>query len=178
MRWKNGRWRLATTDRVFLEDVIVPFFLADDDVRHVLDIGVAWYTRSYPRLFKGKDYWTVDIDPEKQRIAGQNHRTVSATQLDSAFDPETFDLVVCNGVIGWGVNTPPAVTQALDACAAVMRPDAWLVVGWNDVEGHRVPGLEALFDARFRRVDFPPVGADHFIPETPYGHRFEFFRKR
>ena len=87
MRWKNGRWRLATPDRVFLEDVIVPGFLADDEIRHVLDIGVAWYTRSYPRLFAGVDYWTVDFDPAKQRIAGPQHHTLSATQLTDAFGP-------------------------------------------------------------------------------------------
>ncbi|WP_375383828.1 class I SAM-dependent methyltransferase [uncultured Microbacterium sp.] len=178
MRWKNGRWRLATTDRVFLEDVVVPFFLADSGIRRVLDLGIAWYTRSYPRLYKGVQYWTVDIDPEKTQIAGPNHRTVSATRLTDEFDPETFDLVVCNGVIGWGVNTPADVEQALDACADVLRADGWLVVGWNDVEGHRVPDLDEQFARRFRREIFPPVQADHFIPETAYGHRFDFFRKR
>ena len=51
MRWKNGRWRLGTTDRMFLEDVVVPGLLATNEIHRVLDIGVAWYTRSYPRLF-------------------------------------------------------------------------------------------------------------------------------
>jgi SAM-dependent methyltransferase len=178
MRWKNGRWRLATPDRVFLEDVVVPGILADDEVRRVLDIGVDWYTRSYPRLFAGAEYWTVDVDPAKQRIASSNHHTVSATHLTDAFAPGTFDLVVCNGVIGWGLNDPSDVETALDECAEVMRAGAWLVVGWNDVEGRRVPGLDALLAKRFNRQVLPPVGADHFIPKTPYGHRFDFFTKR
>ncbi len=178
LRWKNGRWRLGTPDRIFLEDVIAAHFLADDSIQHVLDIGVAWYTRSYPRLYRGVDYWTVDIDPDKTRIAGPNHRTVSATRLDDAFGPDTFDLVVCNGVFGWGVNNPADAEQAVAACAAVMRPDAWLVVGWNDVEGRRVAGLDDLLDKRFRREIFPPVHADHFLTDTPYRHRFDFFRRR
>ena len=178
MRWKNGRWRLATPDRVFLEDVIVPGFLADEKIRHVLDIGVAWYTRSYPKLFAGVDYWTVDFDPAKQRIAGPQHHTLSATHLTDAFAPDTFDLIVCNGVIGWGLNDPSDVAKGLDACADVMRPGAWLVVGWNDMDGRRVPGLDDLFAKRFRRQVFPPVGADHFIPDTPYAHRFDFLVKR
>src|SRR5215203_6252199 len=122
MRWTNGRWRLATPDRVFLEDVIVPGFLAMDEFHRVLDIGVAWYTRSSPRLFASVDYWTVDVDPAKQRLAGAKHHTVSATRLTDAFQPSTFDLVVCNGVIGWGLNEPADVEKALDACAEVMRP--------------------------------------------------------
>lgn len=178
MRWKNGRWRLATPDRVFLEDVAVPGFLAMDGIRSVLDIGVAWYTRSYPKLFRGVDYWTIDVDPEAQRIAGPNHRTLSATQLTAEFAPGTFDLVVCNGVIGWGLNTPADVAKGLDEIADVMREDAWLIVGWNDMNGRRVEGLDDLFARRFRREVFPPAAADHFIPETPYAHRFDFFRKR
>jgi len=178
MRWSKGRWRLGTPDRVFLEDVVVPGFLAMDEIHRVLDIGVAWYTRSYPRLFAGVDYWTVDFDPAKQRIAGAQHHTVSATQLTDVFDPETFDLVVCNGVIGWGLNDPADVEKGLDACADVMRPGAWLVVGWNDMDGRRVPGLDDLLGKRFRRQVFPVVGADHFIPETRYAHRFDFLTKR
>jgi SAM-dependent methyltransferase len=178
MRWKKGRWRLATADRVFLEDVVVPGFLATNEIRRVLDIGVAWYTRSYPRLFAGVDYWTVDVDPAKRRIAGKNHHTLSATQLTDAFAPDTFDLIVCNGVIGWGLNDPSDVEKALDQCADVMRPGAWLVVGWNDVPGHRVSGLDDLLTKRFRRQVFPPVSADHFIPETGYAHRFDFLTKR
>ena len=178
MRWKNGRWRLATPDRVFLEDVIVPGFLAGDEIRHVLDIGVAWYTRSYPRLFAGVDYWTIDVDPEKQRIAGPNHHTLSATHLTDKFEPGTFDLILCNGVIGWGLNDPKDVGKALDEIADVMRPGGWLVVGWNDMEGRRVPGLDDLLDKRFSREVFPPVGADHFIPDTPYAHRFDFHMRR
>jgi SAM-dependent methyltransferase len=177
MRWKNGRWRLATPDRVFLEDVIVPGFLAMDDIHRVLDIGVAWYTRSYPRLFKGVEYWTIDVDPTKQRIAGRNHHTLSATNLTDEFQPATFDLIVCNGVFGWGLNEPAGVEKALDQCADVLRPGGWLVVGWNDMEGRRVPGMETLFTKRFRRQVFPPVGADHFIPETSYAHRFDFLTK-
>jgi hypothetical protein len=175
MRWKNGRWRLATPDRVFLEDVIVPGMLARDDIRRVLDIGVAWYTRSYPKLFAGVDYWTIDYNPESAKIAGSQHHTASATDLDKVFDPGIFDLIVCNGVVGWGLNKPEDVATAFDAMATVMRPGASLVLGWNDMEGRRVPGLDELLAKRFSRVTFPPIGADHFIPDTPYAHRFDFF---
>jgi SAM-dependent methyltransferase len=162
---------------VFLEDVIVPGMLAKSDVRRVLDIGVAWYTRSYPKLFAGVDYWTVDYDPASARIASPQHHTVSATRIDEVFDADTFDLVVCNGVVGWGLNEPEDVTRALDACATVMRPGAWLVLGWNDMDGRRVPGLDDLLARRFRRATFAPIDADHFVTDTPYAHRFDFFVK-
>ena len=178
MRWKNGRWRLATPDRVFLEDVIVPGLLADHEIRTVLDIGVAWYTKSYPKLFRGVDYWTIDVDPAAEDIASAQHHTLSATKLTEKFSPGQFDLIMCNGVFGWGLNTPEDVETALEECAAVLRPDGWLVVGWNDMNGRRVAGLSDLFEKRFRRETFAPVGDDHFIPATPYAHRFDFLRRR
>ena len=174
MRWKKGRWRLGTPGSGVPRGCRGARLPRQDEIHRVLDIGVAWYTRSYPRLFAGVDYWTVDFDPAKRRIAGAQHHTVSATQLTDVFDPGTFDLVVCNGVIGWGLNDPADVEKGLDACADVMRPGAWLVVGWNDMEGRRVPGLDDLLAKRFRRQVFPVVGADHFIPETRYAHRFDF----
>ena len=87
--------------------------------------------------------------PAKQRIAGPQHHTLSATQLTDVFDPGTFDLVLCNGVIGWGLNSPSDVEKGLDECADVMRPGAWLVVGWNDMEGRRVPGWTTCWPSVF-----------------------------
>ncbi|WP_307219643.1 bifunctional 2-polyprenyl-6-hydroxyphenol methylase/3-demethylubiquinol 3-O-methyltransferase UbiG [Microbacterium sp. SORGH_AS_0888] len=178
MRWKNGRWRLATPDRVVLEDVIIPGVLAAGEVDHVLDIGVAWYTRNYPRLFRGIDYWSVDVDPAEAEHRRAHHHTLSATKLTDVFAHDTFDLVLCNGVIGWGLNRPEQVALGLDACAAVLRPGGWLVVGWNDVPGHRVEGLEEMLAARFDHAELPVLGADHYLTDTHYRHRYDFFRAR
>lgn len=178
MRWKNGRWRLATPDRVVLEDVVVPGILATGEVHDVLDIGVAWYTRNYPRLFRGADYWSVDVDPREARHRRGQHHTLSATRLTDAFAQDAFDLVLCNGVIGWGLNRREQVEQGLDACAAVLRPGGWFVVGWNDVPGHRVEGLEEMLAARFDRAELPALGADRYITDTHYKHRYDIFRAR
>ena len=178
MRWKNGRWRLATPDRVLLEDVIVPEFIGRADVRRVLDVGVAWYTRTYPRLYRGIEYHTIDVDPEMQRIAGPHHRTLSMTELAKAYPADTFDLIVCNGVFGWGLDTADQVARGLTACADVLRPGGWLVVGWNDMEGRRIPDLDALAAGRFDRAVLPAARADHLVTDTHYAHRYDFFTRR
>lgn len=178
LRWKNGRWRLATPDRVLLEDVIVPEFLGRDDVRRVLDVGVAWYTRTYPRLYRGIEYHTIDVDPAMQRIAGPHHRTLSMTELATVYPADTFDLIVCNGVFGWGLDTADDVARGLAACADVLRPGGWLVVGWNDMEGRRIPDLDALAARRFDRAVLPAARADHLVTDTHYAHRYDFFTRR
>jgi SAM-dependent methyltransferase len=178
LRLKDGRWRLATPDRVMLEDVIAPEFLGRPDVRRMLDVGVAWYTRTYPRLYRGIEYHTVDVDPAAERIAGPRHHTLSMTKLATVYPADTFDLIVCNGVFGWGLNTADEVTRGLEACADVLRPGGWLVVGWNDMEGRRIPGLDALAARRFERAVLPAAGADHLLTSTPYAHRYDFFTRR
>ncbi len=177
MRWHQGRWRLGTEDRIFLEDVILPWFTAREDVRTVLDVGVDWYTRSYPQIFRAQDYWTIDVDADKRRYAGKQHHTLSLTELTRVFRNRQFDLLLCNGVIGWGVNESKDASLALDQCAQVLRPGGWLVVGWNDIPDHRVPGWEKLTTAAFDPFVFPPVQADHYVTATPYRHRYDFFRR-
>ncbi|KSU55726.1 class I SAM-dependent methyltransferase [Microbacterium enclense] len=178
LRLKNGRWRLATPDRVMLEDVIAPEFLGRRDIRRMLDVGVAWYTRTYPRLYKGIEYHSIDVDPAMQRIAGSRHHTLSMTDLATVYPADTFDLVVCNGVFGWGLNTAEQVARGLDACADVLRPGGWLVVGWNDMEGRRIPDLDALAGRRFDRAVLPAARADHLVTPTHYAHRYDFFTRR
>jgi len=178
LRLKNGRWRLATPDRVLLEDVIVPAFLDRNDIRRVLDVGVAWYTRTYPRLFRGIEYHTIDVDPAARRIAGRHHHTLSMTDLATVYPPDTFDLVVCNGVFGWGLDTVEQVERGLEASADVLRPGGWLVVGWNDMAGRRIPDLDALASRRFQRAVLPAAQADHLVTSTHYAHRYDFFVRR
>ena len=39
--------------------------------------------------------------------------------------------MVCNGVLGYGVDHPEQQRQALAALAAVLRPGGRLLLGWN-----------------------------------------------
>lgn len=176
MRLSGGRWRLGTPDRVYLEDVILPWFIARQDVTAVLDIGVDWYTHSYPQLFQGKEYWTVDFDPEKSRFAGANHHTLSATEVHTVFKEGQFDLIICNGVFGWGLNNPDDMQKALTAFHHVLRPGGWLVVGWNDIPGRSVEHLAQLTSPYFSPFTLPATGASHFLTDTPYHHRYDYFQ--
>jgi SAM-dependent methyltransferase len=52
-------------------------------------------------------------------------------EIDTLFLDITFDAVVCNGVLGYGVDAPEQQRRALGAMAAILRPDALLLLGWN-----------------------------------------------
>jgi hypothetical protein len=42
-----------------------------------------------------------------------------------------FDAVICNGVLGYGVNSVEQQKMALGAMAAVLSPGGGLLLGWN-----------------------------------------------
>jgi hypothetical protein len=56
---------MRTRDRDTLEQVILPHFAKRRDMRSVLFVGCAWYTRHYEKMFAGRVYRTIDPDPWK-----------------------------------------------------------------------------------------------------------------
>ena len=47
------------------------------------------------------------------------------------FAPETFDTVVLSGVFGFGLDSVPEQDASIAACAAILKPEGILVLGWN-----------------------------------------------
>ncbi len=176
----DGHFRLRTPDRIFLEETVFPWFRDEAGARDVLDIGCDWYTRAYPSLLRADRYHTIDLDPDKARYArgrDGDHRVGSLLELDQHYDAEAYDLVICNGVLGWGVNDDDAIATAARQLARVLRPGGWLVLGWNDMDGYR-PATLAPFDAPpLARFALPPIDADTHLTPTGSRHTFRFFRR-
>lgn len=51
--------------------------------------------------------------------------------LGEMFAGERFDAVLCNGVLGYGVDSAEDQREALAAVAAVLKDDGALLLGWN-----------------------------------------------
>jgi len=179
-RWIGGHFRLRTADRICLEETVFPWFRDDFGVESVLDVGCDWYTRSYPSLLRPARYWTIDLDPAKIRYRKgreAEHVTGSLLELDRHFGAGSCDLAICNGVIGWGVNDADSIRIAASQLSRVIRPGGWLVLGWNDMDGHR-PETLAPFDAPpLIRTPLPPLGVDTLVTPTKSRHTYRFFRK-
>ena len=139
-RWSEAAWIRTLdaavalqSDRVYLRRVLLPVFVHRAPTR-VLFVGVRRYTRDCAVPFRtaGIEYWTTDIDPEAARWGEPGrHRTCDATRLDHAFEPEWFDLVVINGVFGWGLDGPENIARALSGARRILRPGGLLLLGWN-----------------------------------------------
>jgi SAM-dependent methyltransferase len=165
-------------DRYVLEHGVFPALLARPDVLRVLFVGCDWYTRDYPDIFAGRHFQTIDVDPAKARFGSADHVVGSMTDLDEIFAPSSYDAIVANGVIGFGLDDPAGCERAVAACSAVLRPGGWLVLGWNDVDDLRPVRLEDLAGLRaFEAVPLPPFPAPRHPTFSPAHHTFDFYRR-
>jgi SAM-dependent methyltransferase len=134
---RNDERISRSPDRAVLTEIIFPALIANLPSRpsaDILWIGCRRYTRSYYQSLEatGARCWTLDIDPYVERWGRKSrHRTGSLLELDTIFAGFGFDAVLCNGVLGWGVDSQADQVTACRAMAAVTKPHGWLLIGWN-----------------------------------------------
>jgi hypothetical protein len=170
--------RRATADRRLLEHRILPACAARGGVRRVLFVGTAPYAQCYEALFDGLEYWTIDPSPRRRRWGARRHLVDRLERIGRHVPPGRLDLIVCNGVLGWGLNRPADAEAAFDACHAVLREGGELVLGWNDVWPRnrvRPSTLPAL--GRFERALLPGLDVPVLRVDGPHRHVFECYRK-
>ncbi len=166
-------------DRRMLEDVILERYAASPRRLEVLFVGTRWYTGAYERLLAGHGYLTIDVDPRAARHGStQGHVTLCASEAAAWFAAGRFDVIVFNGVFGWGLDERGAVEAAVSGFHCLLREGGELVVGWNDVALRRPFALSELKALHaYERFAFQTDGPLVLEVRGPNRHRFEFFRK-
>jgi hypothetical protein len=121
------------SDRRYLRNAILPAVARLRPAR-ILFVGVRGYTRSYAAPFQelGSEFWTSDIDPTAARFGTPDRHVIAdARRLDEDFSRDFFDVVMLNGLFGWGVDTPHDMDSVVAASAKVIAPRGMLLIGWN-----------------------------------------------
>ncbi|MGZ9029943.1 MAG: methyltransferase [Burkholderiaceae bacterium] len=170
--------RRRSADRQYLEHEVLPALARRADVRCVLFVGCARYTRHYEAMFPKAEYWTIDPDPHRQRWGARRHIVDRLERLGHHRSEAHFDLIVCNGVLGWGLDARDDAEAAFAACHAALRPGGQLILGWNDIRPHnavRPDGLESL--GCFERAPASSGRPSQVRIGVPHRHVFEFYRK-
>lgn len=170
---------LQSPDRLILEGTIFTHYLSRPDVRSILFIGVGWYTKHYQKAyFRNLDFWTLDVAKKARRFGGSNHIVAAVEDLRSHFADGYFDLIICNGVYGHGLDSKEQCERAFESCYACERAGGYFLLGWNDRPEHtRVPldSIESL--RRFRPEPLPELGVWRYRVDTPNRHVYDFYRK-
>jgi hypothetical protein len=145
--------------------------------RDVLFVGVEWYTADYPAMFPDGNLVTMDLDERTAQHGAPRHIVGDVRELGTHVAPGGFAAIVCNGVLGYGVDSPADVQRALSAMRSSLAPDGILVVGWNDTDERRISDLPdrtreaGLAPAAGAGLSKPRVG-----PLGPLRHVYDVYR--
>ncbi len=122
-------------DRKYMVEEILPC-LASANFSKVLFVGCEFYTSHYRKWFASTqtEYWTTDNNPEAA-VWGETGRHIvcDVQELNLHFPVQSFDVVLLNGVFGFGVNDQPAMNRTIAAIHRVLKPKGILMIGWNEV---------------------------------------------
>lgn len=170
--------RRVRPDRRVLERRIFPWLRSVPDYHRVLFVGCAWYTQHYPRLFSDREFWTLECDPRLARFGGPRHVVDTCARVGDHFATASLDVVICNGVYGFGLDEASALDATIEGFHQVLRPGGLLVFGWNNVPVH--DPLELARQDRFagfRHVAAGPLGGGRCEIHSRNRHTFEFLER-
>lgn len=170
-RWRRLHRDLSREDRAYLVEILLPAVADFADDEDVLFVGVEWYTAGYPDLFPRGNLITVDINPSVARHGGTRHHIADVRHLTTTFGRAAFAAIVCNGVLGHGVDHASDVGQAVFEMAECLRRGGVLVLGFNDVDWARPEGVARAIEATsLRPIPFAGMPADGAGPIGPLRH--------
>jgi SAM-dependent methyltransferase len=165
-------------DRLVLENIIFPYFQNDDEFITIISVGTAWYTKSYNKKFRGKKYWTIDLNSKMKKYGSKKHIVDSLENLHLYFQKNQVDLIVCNGVFGWGLNKPEDIEKSLIVCYDILRSGGVFILGWNDLPEYRPVLLDQIMALKlFKQMSFEPLNAYAYLTKNPNRHTFNFYIK-
>lgn len=167
-----------TDDRRLLEDTILPYFAARDEYSRILFVGCTWFTQRYQQLFAGKEYWTLEPNPDRQRFGAERHIVGFLRDIGRHFVPDSLDAIFCNGLLGWGLDRQWQIERAFNACVDCLRPGGVFVLGWNDMAQRRPCRPEDCQSLRrLQAFEFPPLHAARHRCRGASRHTYDFYVK-
>ena len=172
--------RHRALDRRRLDEDILPLLAANDRLARVLFVGCDWYTEHVEGLFtsKGREYTTIEIDPDRARHGARRHIVAPLADLGRHVPAGGLDLIVCNGVIGWGLNDPREIEASLSACVVALSPGGILLLGWDDVPEKLPLPIDEIKALRPLESVIPPGFTRAVIETNTYArHTFKFLGK-
>jgi SAM-dependent methyltransferase len=156
------------SDRRYLTETIFPA-LASSNLRRVLFVGCKAYTARYGRQLTraGIDYWTTDIEPAAAIWGERDHHIVcDIANIDEVCPAGSFDVVLLNGVIGFGVDDESGINRTVTAIARILRPNGMLLIGWDSLKNSPDPNQLETVTTYFRHGCILPLPTRKTFSDT------------
>jgi SAM-dependent methyltransferase len=170
--------RKRREDRKILEQVIFPVIQQESTWQRILFVGCAWYTMHYPAKFADRSFITMEICPQESRYGAEQHIIDSCENIDEYFAQNSLDVVILNGVYGFGLNEWAPIERTFRGIHTALTPGGLFVLGWNDLPGHNPYPMRALESiVPFEPYLFPTLNTQIYESDSKNRHRFHFYRK-
>jgi len=176
---KPKKSAMLTTDRIVLEHQIFKHYAALADLRNILFVGCDADTAGYHEAyFKGRRFLTLEPNEANRGFGASEHIVGTMEEMGKHIPAQSLDLIICNGVFGWGLDEKENCEKAFAAAYEALKPGGEMLLGWNDVPRRCPFPLESITSlSRFRRAEFPLFGNWRYLTDTVYRHTFDFYRK-
>ncbi|NTU98441.1 methyltransferase domain-containing protein [Candidatus Falkowbacteria bacterium] len=163
-------------DRNVLERIIFPNVLAAYEPQSVLDIGREDYQQFYNEFFEGRELWTMDRRPTRVEFGAEHHISADVVTLKKHFKNNYFDLIIMNGVFGWGLNDPKKIEKTFAAIHDILKPGGVFIFGYNDWPNKPME-IEAIENLKkLKPLYFEPLKGEKFKCVNGE-HTYRFFIK-
>lgn len=185
-RWLSRRiasavtGRIASADRRLLERDILPAYAARAHAQTLLFVGCDRATAHYARIFdrSATAFCTLDIDPARRRFGAARHAVARLEDAASHFAPGSLDVIICNGVLGFGLDDRAAFESAMRSCFACLRDRGELLLGWNNVPAYApFDPSEVVLALGYARAARSPLRAWRVETDTPTRHTYDAYVK-
>lgn len=179
--WQFGLY--IPEDRKILEHCILKHYQGRAEIGRILFVGVASYVRHYAQMFPQQLFITLDRSAPRARYGGPHHVVDDLANLGIYFMPNYFDLVVMNGVIGWGLNDLHALNEALRVVHRHLRTGGELVLSTDENKPcHGQLDEVEILRQEFMPLKLPPFAASYAVARVPWqalqDHVFHFYKKK
>jgi len=115
----------------------------------------------------------MDINPSCAAFGAKHHVTAGVQNVARHFASASLDLVVCNGVFGWGLDNRDDVEKAFSGIARCLAPGGVFVLGWDDTPNRKPFPPEEAATLYFKRHIYEPLG--NWRIRTANRHTFDFY---
>ena len=120
--------RLRSKQRIYFDEYLISKYVKED--LNILFIGVAWYNKWIFLKYRKTKWVTIDTSPKNRQFGAKKHIIGNFPQgIETISHKGKFDIIIFNGVYGWGINSEVTLKESMKKMNALLKPNGLIIFG-------------------------------------------------